>query len=117
MTEKPTTVNLPAIAVKGFGRNAEWSVSVNGVIGGRGATLSGARENATENVTAVLGNMYAGPAFGQDDDGTFIVAVPHGSGTSVYRLSADGWRLTADYAKAPREVIDGCPHYRAIPAR
>lgn len=114
---RETTVTLKATTGRYYGMNADHKVTINGVVSGTGRTLSDARADASTALLDALRLAYERLAFGVDDDGTFVVAVAEGSGTSVYRLKADGPVLSGSYGGTPAEVIGRVPHYTALSVR
>lgn len=122
--DRATTVNLPATAKKGFGRDAVWTVTVVGFeetdygLYGYGPTFKEARANATVCAVELLRGVNIDPAFARDDDGSLIVVIPHGGDTRTYRINDKGWALIASGGPStPEEFVSKVHHWTAIPPR
>lgn len=116
MDAKTTTVAFPATARKGFGRDANWTVTVlDGVVAGHGATLTQARSNAATTAADIIRSLTGNPAFALDDDGGLVIAVPSGTGSAVYKVHAGRARLIASHMYPPEQALAGAHHYTPIP--
>lgn len=117
MDEKAVTVALPAIARKGFGRGAPWTVTVNAgspAVTGTANFLNQARENAGTAVEEILRNVETGPAFALDDDGGVVIAVPYGAGSLHYKVIDGQARMIGSSIHAPKDSLNA-HHYTHIP--
>lgn len=109
MIDKATTVTIPATARKGFGRGAQWTVTVNGVANGYGQTERAAREDAAQHFAALAVNAAVMPAMVRDDDGAVWVFTAHGSGHlgSRIRPGAESVALGVEYGEgSPGEAAE-----------
>lgn len=115
------TVPVPGYMIRDSGRGAAYHVTVGEpteriTITGDGRTPAQAKQACTARLTEVLHNIGQRPAFGIDDDGTVIVAIPDAYGTSVYRVRPDSARMITHTNGAPEDEIARVEHYRPIPS-
>jgi hypothetical protein len=108
MNAKQITVTIPATARKGFGRDAQWTVTVSGVANGSGATMRDAKESAAEHFYALAMNAATMPAMVRDDDGAVWVFTAHGSGYMGSRI-----RPGAESASIGTTYGEGTPEQAA----
>ena len=112
---KDVKVSVTGTASRGFGRDAQWKVTLFGLISGYGATQAEAREAAIAALSAAVGQMHTAPEFARDDDGTLIVAVADGGGTAVYRVDDSRARNTEFRYGTPEQAVTSADHYTRIP--
>jgi len=111
---KDVKVSVTGTASRGFGRDAQWKVTLFGLISGYGATQAEAREAAIAALGDAVRQMHTAPEFARDDDGTLIVAVPDGGGTAVYRVDSRARNTEFRYG-TPEQAVTGAHHYTRIP--
>lgn len=89
-----------------------------GTLRGLGSTRKEALADLGRLLTKLAEHNDDEAAFAFDDDGTWIAAVPDGTGGSTeYRVYPDHAGITGGSDEPPAESLRRVPHYRVIPTR
>jgi hypothetical protein len=94
-----------------------WTASL-GVLRGAGSTQGEALADLGRLLTTLAEHHDDEAAFAIDDDGTWIAAVPDGTGGSTeYRVYPDHAGITGASNEPPAESLRRVHHYSVIPTR
>jgi hypothetical protein len=116
MERKHTTITIPALIGKEYGRDGGWGATVAGIAVGYAPTQREAKERASRTVLELASNAATMPAMVRDDDGAVWVFTAHGSGHvgSRIRPGAESASIGTTYGEGtPEEAAERIVRHHA----